>query len=1038
MAETMLGSVAVIGGGIAGIQASLDMAEQGYLVYLIERNSSIGGRMVQLDKTFPTLDCAMCILGPKLVDTERHPNIKLLSYCEVLDLSGVAGNFTLKYLKKARYVNEEKCTACGECEENCPYWIDDDFNAGLTRKDKKGRDKPGRKVVSIPFPQAVPKVPYIDGENCRYIQDGKCGICEKKCDPGAIDYEQKDEEKEISVGAVIVTTGFDPFDAKEISSLHYGQFPNVVTTLHFERLLNASGPTGGEVIRNSDLKHPKKIAFLLCVGSRNPQLNKNYCSAACCMFAIKEAIMAKEHNPDVEAYIYYMDIRAFGKGFEEFYKRATNEFGIKFIKSRISELKENPENRNLIIKYENFEGNPSIASDEVDMVVLSTGLDPSSHSEFLADNLNLELTETGFVVTDDLKPLETNQPGIYVCGVASGPKDIPDTVAQASGAAAKASILLKDARGTEIREVELPQEIKVDPTDDPRIGVLVCHCGHNIASVIDCKELADYAKQFPNVVFSSDPMYACAADTQTVIKDAIKEYKLNRLIVASCTPRTHEPLFRSTLQEAGINEFLFDLVNIREQVSWVHPHQEKEANEKAKDLVRGAITRACGLEPLFKEKIPVIQKAVVIGGGCAGMTSAIDLAKAGYPVYLIEKENQLGGELLQIPELHNGLKGPEVVDSLVKQIENENKITVFSNAELTDLSGAVGNFKGKVKEQEIEFGAVILATGAEPFVPKGYYNYGTAPNVKTQREFEEQFDELNPQNVVMIQCVGSREDEAPRTYCSRICCTVAIKNSIRIKERNPDANVFVLYKDIRTYGDLEELYLEARELGTIFIRYTDEQEPIVDTDGSVTVFDSMLGVNLKIKPDLTLLSVPLVPKPNKELSQMFKVPRGADSFFLEAHVKLRPIDFATDGIFLAGTGHYPKFTTESIFQGSGAAVRVMALLAKGYILSEGAIAYVNEDMCRGCGRCEEICPFKAIELEVKSIQMETRSLDTVKAHVNQAVCKGCGICIVTCPVNAITIKHFPDKLIEDQFTSILHKPGVVEQVEAETPPMGAP
>jgi heterodisulfide reductase subunit A len=310
--------------------------------------------------------------------------------------------------------------------------------------------------------------------------------------------------------------------------------------------------------------------------------------------------------------------------------------------------------------------------------------------------------------------------------------------------------------------------------------------------------------------------------------------------------------------------------------------------------------------------------------------------------------------------------------------------------------------------------------------------------VKTQREFEEQFDELNPQNVVMIQCVGSREDEAPRTYCSRICCTVAIKNSIRIKERNPDANVFVLYKDIRTYGDLEELYLEARELGTIFIRYTDEQEPIVDTDGSVTVFDSMLGVNLKIKPDLTLLSVPLVPKPNKELSQMFKVPRGADSFFLEAHVKLRPIDFATDGIFLAGTGHYPKFTTESIFQGSGAAVRVMALLAKGYILSEGAIAYVNEDMCRGCGRCEEICPFKAIELEVKSIQMETRSLDTVKAHVNQAVCKGCGICIVTCPVNAITIKHFPDKLIEDQFTSILHKPGVVEQVEAETPPMGAP
>jgi heterodisulfide reductase subunit A len=745
--------------------------------------------------------------------------------------------------------------------------------------------------------------------------------------------------------------------------------------------------------------------------------------------------MAKEHDPNVEAYVFYMDIRAFGKGFEEFYQRAINDFNIHFIKSRVSEIRENPENHNLIVKFEDFMGTPAVTSEEMDMVVLSTGLDPSSHTDFLTNCLNLTLDQYGFVITDPMRPLETNQPGVFVCGVASGPKDIPDTVAQASGAAAKASILLKNVRGTQIEEVKLPRPLKVDPSDDPRIGVLICHCGHNIASVIDCKGIAEYAKTFNNVVFSTDQLYACAADTQDVIKEAIKEHKLNRVIVAACTPRTHEPLFRSTLQEAGLNEFLFELVSFREHISWVHQQEQDKANEKAKDLIRGAIARTCRLEPLLKEKIPLIQKALVIGGGCAGMTSALDLSKAGYPVYLIEKEDHLGGELLKIPELHNGLKGKEIIEELNKEIANDSNITVFTGTQLEDLSGSVGNFKGTVKEQQIEFGGVILATGAEPFVPAGYYNYGSNPKIITQREYEERFDELNPQTVVMIQCVGSRENEPPRTYCSRICCTGAIKNSIRIKERNPNANVFILYKDIRTYGDLEELYLKTRQLGTIFVRYNDERTPNVHIDGIVEVFDEMLGGTLRINPDLIILSVPLVPKPNEKLSQMFKVPRGADEFFLEAHVKLRPIDFATDGIFLAGTCHYPKFTAESIFQGSGAAVRVMALLAPGYILSEGAIAEVDQSICRGCGRCEEICPYKAIELEEKTIKLEIEAIQTIKASVNPAVCKGCGSCVVTCPVSAITIKHFPDKTIETQVESILFK---TEQLDVERTSMEVP
>ncbi len=1033
-----IGSVAIIGGGIAGIQSSLDLADQGFKVYLLESNPSIGGRMVQLDKTFPTLDCAMCILGPKLVDTERHPNIELLSYCDPVDLQGSEGNFTLKYIKKARYVDEELCTGCGICEEKCPVWVEDDFNEGLTTKDKKGREKAGRKNISIPFPQAVPKVAYLQPDTCRYFQEGKCRICEKKCDAGAIDYTQKDEECSINVGAVITTTGFDPFDAKEIDRLHFGDYPNVFTTLQFERLLNASGPTEGEVVRRSDGKHPKKIAFLQCIGSRDLSINKEYCSAACCMYAIKEAIMAKEHDPDVEAYIFYMDIRAFGKGFEEFYKRAINEFDIKFINSRAYEIEENPETHNLLLKYEQFMDSPSIVTAEMDMVILSTGMDPSSQTEFLQERLHLELDHNGFVKTDPIKPIETSVPGVYVCGVASGPKDIPDTVAQASGAAGKAAILLKDVRGSEIEEKKYPRAINVDPTDESRIGVFVCHCGHNIASVVDVKKVTEYAKTFPNVKFSDDPMYACAADTQLLIKEKIKEHNLNRIIVASCTPRTHEPLFRSTLKEAGLNEFLFELTNLREHISWVHPHEKGQATEKAKDMLRGAIARTCRLEPLLKEKIPIEQKAVVVGGGVAGMTCALDIARGGYPVYLIEKEDQLGGELLKIPRLHNELQGEMIVEDLVKQVNEEENITLYTGANLESLSGAVGNFTGVVNSQEIKFGAAVLATGAEPFTPEGYYQYGVDSRVMTQREFEQQFNETDPKTVVMIQCVGSREDEAPRTYCSRICCTTAVKNSIRIKERNPDANVFILYKDIRTYGDLEELYLKSRQLGTVYIGYNDDNKPIVHSDGSVEVFDITLGELLQItSPDLILLSTPLVPKPNEELSQLFKVPIGGDKFFLEAHVKLRPIDFATDGVFLAGTAQYPKFTHESIYQASGAAARVMALLAPGYLLSEGAISVVKEEMCRGCGRCEEICPYKAIELHEKEIKLETKTIKTVKAFVNPGVCKGCGLCVVICPVSAIIISHFQNETIEAQVDAILLKSeptgGENEQPSVEAP-----
>ncbi|MFX1254462.1 MAG: FAD-dependent oxidoreductase [Promethearchaeota archaeon] len=1016
-----LGSVAVIGGGIAGIQASLDLANQGFKVYLLERNPSIGGRMVQLDKTYPTLDCAMCILGPKLVEVQRHPNIELLTHCEPRSITGKAGHFKLNYTKKARYVDESKCTGCGICEEKCPVWVRDYFNEGLLRKDKKGKERAGRKNISLPFPQAVPKVAYIHPETCRYLQDGKCGVCEKVCGPQAVDYTQKDQESKIDVGAIIVATGFDPFDSQKIESLHFGEFPNVITTLQFERLLNASGPTKGEVLRPSDGKHPQKIAFLQCVGSRDPSINKGYCSTVCCMFAVKEAIMIKEHNPDAELYIFYMDLRAFGKGFEEFYQRAINEFGIKFVKSRVREIKEDHQTHNLLIRYEKFNDEPGLVTEEMDMVVLSTSLDPAPHSKFLSEALCLELDKFGFIETNPMRPMETSCEGIFVCGVASGPKNIPDTVAQASGAAAKAAILLNEVRGSQSHEVKFPTSLNVNSSDEPRIGVFVCRCGHNIAAVVDCEEVAEYAKDLSFVKYTTDLMYSCSADSQQLIKEAIKDHKLNRVIVASCTPRTHEALFRKTLQEVGLNEYLFELTNLREHVSWVHPHEKENATEKAKDLIRGAVSRSCRLEPLFKEQIPIVQKAAIIGGGITGMTCALDIAKGGYPVYLIEKESQLGGEVRKIPILHTGFRGPEVIANLVKQIKETPNITVFTNAELESLKGAVGNFKGTVNGQEIEFGAAVIATGAELFVPNGYYNYGKNPKIVTQMYIEDHFDDLDVQTVVMIQCVGSRETEAPRTYCSRTCCNEAIKNSLRFKKRDPNINVFVLNKDIRTYRRLEENYHLARQLGTIFISYTDERKPVVHQDGTVEVFDATIGEWLKIIPDLIVLNVPLVPKPNEDLSQMFKVPRRNDGFFLEAHVKLRPMDFATDGVFLAGTAHFPKFSDESIYQASGAAARVMALLSKGYLLSEGAIAEVDQALCRGCGRCAEVCPYKAIDLEVKTIELETQKIRTVKAFVNPGVCKGCGSCVVTCPVSAIMMHHFSDKTVEAQVEAVLLK-----------------
>ncbi len=998
----MKGSVAVVGAGIAGIQVALDLADSGFKTYLIESRPSIGGVMSQLDKTFPTNDCAMCILSPKLVETGRHPNIELLSYSDVKSIAGQAGDFKVKVVKKARYVDETKCTGCGTCTEKCPSKVSDDYNAGMSK----------RKSIYIPFAQAIPRVATIDSSHCLYLTKGKCGVCSKVCGPKAVDYGQTDKEIELEVGSVVLATGFKPFDPSVLKQYRFGH-PDVITSLQFERLLSASGPTQGHVTRSSDGKVPKKIAFIQCVGSRNPRINRKHCSSVCCMYATKESIIAKEHDHGLDITIFYIDIRAFGKNFEEFYNRAQKEYGIRYINSRPPEVIVDAKN-NLSVKYEDFNSG-KLRTEAFDMVILSIGLDPSDSTRKIAESSGIALNEFGNIATNIENPVETSVVGIYVCGVAQGPKDIPDTVAQASAAASKAAALLSAERGTLIKERKFPDEKPLSP--DPRIGVFVCHCGINIGSVVNVPNVVEYAKTLPGVAHAQEMLYACSSDSQMTIKDAIAKNNLNRVVVASCTPRTHEPLFQNTCREAGLNPYLFELANIREHCSWVHMKEKEKATEKAKAIVQMAVAKSALFQPLYKQKVPLINKALVLGGGVAGMTAALDIANNGYPVTLVEKEKELGGMLREMTELYDGRNPQEILKELIRRVNENKNIKVINEAKLINVEGYLGNFKGvvlaKVKEIPLDFGAAVVATGARNLEPAGLFNYGKDPHVVTQAQFEKMLGNNTPylntgNNITMIQCVGARNKE--REYCGRTCCVDAVKNAIRIKKANSGANVYVLYRDMRTYGVMEKMYENARDLGVIFIKYDAENPPKVQ-EGKVIVHDSMLNEDIEIASDLVVLSTPLVAGENEEINQLFKIPLDKNKFFLEAHPKLRPVDFATDGVFLCGSAQAPKLMDEAISQASAAASRACTILSRKFIETEGAISVVDEARCIGCGTCVTVCPYNAPLLSEVEVKVEEVTYKAMKSRINPAACKGCGSCASACPAGAIKAQHFSSREI---------------------------
>ena len=871
------------------------------------------------------------------------------------------------------------------------------------------------KEVELGYDEASGREEAARCLNCSYCSE--CFQCVDACLAEAVDHSQQKVEKDIQVGSVVLCTGSEPFDPSGLEQFyHYKSNPNVLTSLEFERILSASGPTMGHLVRPSDEKEPKKIAWLQCIGSRDTnQCGNGYCSSVCCMYAVKDAMIAKEHaHGDLDCAIFNMDIRTFGKDYEKYYLRAKEKENVRFIKARVHTIDEIGDQRNLRIQYVDEAG--ALQEEIFDMIVLSVGLQVPESTAELAKRLDVDLNKYRFAITKPFDPVETSRPGVYACGVFQEPKDIPSSVTEASAAACLAGGRLSEARNTLTKSVELPEEIDLTG-EAPRIGVFVCNCGVNIAGVVDVGVVEAYAKTLPHVVYAGQNLFTCSQDSQEEMKQVIKEHRLNRIVVAACTPKTHEGIFMDTLEACGINKYLFEMANIRNQDSWVHSDDPEKASGKAKHLVKMAVARAATLHPLHEKKIPVIQRALVIGGGVAGMNAALGLADQGFPVVLVEKEEKLGGMANRLTATIEGSDVGTYLEELIRKVTSHSQIQVLTRSLIVGFSGFKGNFTTEVLvgpgmyERKIDHGVVVLATGATEYSPKEFL-YGQNESVVTQVELAERLKEKGAEDlsqVVMIQCVGSRNDENPN--CSRICCQSAIKNALHIKKLQPDAQIFILYRDIRTYGFLEEYYTEARKQGILFSRYDPEDPPTVESSEAgvvVTFKDHVLRRSLRVSADLLALSAGMVAEDTEELASIVKLARTAEGYFMEAHVKLRPVDMATEGIFVCGTAHSPKLLHESISQALAAASRATTFLSQPQLTLSAVTAQVETDLCASCLICVRSCPYQVPRINQDGV-----------SEIDVALCHGCGVCAAECPAKAIELSWYEDVQIMSKIDALL-------------------
>jgi len=1004
--------VLVIGGGMGGIKTALDLAESKQDVVLIDRAPTIGGLMTQLDRTFPTNNCDLCTLSPHLSESGRELHVDLMTMTSVTRVEGQAGNFRVTLVTEPRFIDTTKCTACGECLNAFPECVH--FTPGLDH----------RAPTCMRYPRATPSAFSIDMEKCGDV-DALVNVCRD----GAILPSDQRRESEIVVSSIVMATGADVFDPGVVDNWGYGRYPNVVTSLEYERILSASGPTFGQLVRPSDGTVPKRVAWIQCAGSRG--LNRGdvpYCSSACCMFALKEATVTKERfQDDLEAVIFFMDMRTFGKDYELYYQRAREDFNVQFIRCRPHSIEPVGESGDLSITYV-VDDKPDMQRAEFDMVVLSTGFRIPQQTVDLANTLGIDLTEHNFARTGGFNPVATSVEGIYVAGLTQAPKDIPETMVDASAAACLASRhpleetapVLEEDEFSEYDVSEIPPERDVRD-EDPKIGVFICECGNNIAGLVDVPSLVEYSRGLPGVALAESVGHGCSRDSLKSIQEAVKKEGLNRVVMGACSPRTHETLFQDAARAAGLNKYLVEIANLRDQDTWVTTDHPDEALDKAKDLLRMAVSGAALSRPLTDHVLPMNKDILVVGGGVAGMTAAVDLADKGYKVNLVEKSGELGGLAANIRKTLEGNDVQAYMGDLVERTRNHENIQVLLNAIIVDHSGMPGMFTTglqagpRLAYRQIKHGAAILATGSLANRPNAYLldeHNAVVTQMDLDGFLEDKPDEVKKwQKVVMIQCVGSRCPDNPN--CSRVCCQSAVKNALRILDLNPEANIFVLYRDMRTYGFQEDYYREARERGVLFIHYDSEDEPRVESDGDriqVTVHDPILGRSVKIPADCLALSTGFKAddEATEDLAMIFHLDRTGDGYFLEDHIKLRPLDLAAPGFFVAGTAHSPRNISESIAQAHAAAGRAETLLAQDVINLGASVAKVEGEKCAACLICVRVCPFG-----IPFINADGYS------EIDPAKCHGCGLCASECPAQAIQLMQYEDDHIMAKVLGLL-------------------
>lgn len=988
--------VLVVGGGLGGIRTALDLAEAKKNVILIDKDYTIGGLMTQLDRTFPTNNCDLCTIAPHLSESNRQEYIELLTMTTVSNVSGEKGNFSVTLTSKPRYINLERCTACGDCLTHFPGCVR--FNPGLDH----------RAPTCMRYPQATPQAYSIDLDKCEDVE-----ALVKICKAGAINLDDMPINREIKCSSIVLSPGADVFDPSHLDYLGYSNLPDVVTSLEYERILSASGPTGGELLCPSTGKQPKKVAWIQCIGSRGLQKEAGaYCSNACCMFALKEAIVTKERfQKDIETTIFYMDMRTFGKDYELYLNRAKNEFDVRFLRSRPHSILQPDGTTDLTLSYTK-EDSTKRFEEQFDMVVLSTGFKTSADTRQLAEKMGIELNSDFFPITEEFNPVVTTKPGVYVAGTFEGPKDIPETMVQASAAACLAAADLPET----IVEAQAPKEELVERDvllEEPKVGVFICDCGDNIGSVVNVDNLVAHAAALPYVAVAKAEGHGCSRSSMEDIRKTIVEEGLNRVVIGGCSPRTHLEKFQDLLQKAGLNKYLVEVANIRDQATWVHSGKPKEAEKKAEDLIGMSVASVVQAHPLEDQTLPMNKNVLVVGGGITGMTAALNLADRGYQVYIAEKSDKLGGLANFLLTTLEGGDIQAFVANMIEKVKSHDNIQVITRAVIVDHSGMPGMFTTGMQSgpqmsyRQIEHGITILATGAKSNRPKQYL-LDESPLVKTQLETQRYLFE-NPdkvkqwQNVVMIQCVGSRTKDNPN--CSRICCQNAVKNSLAILDINPDARIFVLYRDMRTYAFQEKYYQMARERGVVFVRYDQDKPPVVEAAGDtidVTYYDTILGMNVTVCADNLCLSTGMIAdqESNKELAMIFKLPRTEDGYFLEDHVKLRPVDMPVPGFFVAGTAHSPKLIRESVTQANAVAARAQTMLAQDEISLGATAAIVDGKLCAACLICVRACPFG-----VPFINADGYS------EIDPAKCHGCGMCVSECPAKAIQLMQFEDDRI---------------------------